>query len=178
MADRSDENKKEFSIEELNAWNVEKLRKYLKNRGVVITSDTRKRDDDIQVCLNTTNGDILTGECGCLAGYGESCKHVSSLLHYIEYEVRVGNNKTCTSNPQQWGRKRSKRKKIHQPDKTKNMKVKKTRAGLQISEEAGRLNRSAFDPRAPGDRFSSFKNEDWENSCGNYCMVDVQCYVL
>ena len=44
MADRSDENKKEFSIEELNAWNVEKLRKYLKNRGVVITTDTRKRD--------------------------------------------------------------------------------------------------------------------------------------
>ena len=70
MADRSDENKKEFSIEELNAWNVEKLRKYLKNRGVVITSDTRKRDNDIQVCLNTTNGDILTGECGCLSGYG------------------------------------------------------------------------------------------------------------
>ena len=44
MADRSDQNKKEFSIEELNAWNVEKLRKYLKNRGVVIITDTRKRD--------------------------------------------------------------------------------------------------------------------------------------
>ena len=44
MADRSDENKKQLSIEELNAWNVEKLQKYLKNRGVVITSDTRKRD--------------------------------------------------------------------------------------------------------------------------------------
>ena len=44
MADRSDENKEELSIEELNAWNVENLQKYLKNRGVVITSDTRKRD--------------------------------------------------------------------------------------------------------------------------------------
>lgn len=42
------------------------------------------------------------------------------------------------------------------------MKVKKTRARLQTSEEAGRLNRSAFDPRAPGDRFFSFENEDWE----------------
>ena len=41
------------------------------------------------------------------------------------------------------------------------MKVKKTRAGLQISEEAERLNRSAFDPRAPGE-ISSFENEDWE----------------
>ena len=44
MADRSDENKKEFSIEELIAWNVEKLPKYLKNRGVNITTDTRKHE--------------------------------------------------------------------------------------------------------------------------------------
>ena len=32
------------SEEELNLWNVEKLRKYLKNRGIVITGDTRERD--------------------------------------------------------------------------------------------------------------------------------------
>lgn len=44
MADQSDENKKEFSIEELNAWNIKKLQKYLKSRGVVITTDTLKRD--------------------------------------------------------------------------------------------------------------------------------------
>ena len=128
-------------------------------------------------CLST-NGDILTGECGCLAGYGERCKHVSSLLHYIEYEVRVGNNKTCTSNPQQWGRKTNKRKNVHQPEKTKNMKVKKIRASLQISEEAGRLNKS--DPRAPGDRFSSFENEDWEKiavattgKCAVLCFMET-----
>ena len=78
----------------------------------------------VWVCLSTGNGDTLTGECGCLAGYGESCKHVSALLHYIEYEVRVGNNTTCTCIPQQWGRKtRNKQKKIHQPDKTKNLKI-------------------------------------------------------
>lgn len=51
------------------------------------------------------------------------------------------------------GEKNKKAKKIHRPDKTKNMKVKKIRAGFQISEEAGRLNISLFDPRAPGDRF-------------------------
>ena len=34
----------EFSKEELNVWNVEKLRKYLKERSIVITGDTRKRD--------------------------------------------------------------------------------------------------------------------------------------
>ena len=35
---------KEFSKEELNVWNSEKLRKYLKERSIVITGDTRKRD--------------------------------------------------------------------------------------------------------------------------------------
>ena len=44
MGDQPDENTKEFSKEELNVWNVEKLRKYLKDRGIVITGDTRKRD--------------------------------------------------------------------------------------------------------------------------------------
>ena len=44
MGDQPDEKTKEFSKEELNVWNVEKLRKYLKYRGIVITGDTRKRD--------------------------------------------------------------------------------------------------------------------------------------
>ena len=44
MDDQSDENTKEFSMEELNVWNVEKQRKYLKNRGIAISNDTRKPD--------------------------------------------------------------------------------------------------------------------------------------
>ena len=44
MDDQPDENTKEFSMEELNVWNVEKQRKYLKNRGIAITNDTRKPD--------------------------------------------------------------------------------------------------------------------------------------
>ena len=34
----------EFSMEELNVWNVEKLRKYLRNRGNAVANDTRKPD--------------------------------------------------------------------------------------------------------------------------------------
>ena len=41
MDDQPDENTKEFSMEELNVWNVEKLRKYLKYRGIAIANDTR-----------------------------------------------------------------------------------------------------------------------------------------
>ena len=44
MGDQPDENTKEFSKEELNVWNVEKLRKYLKDCVIVITGNTRKRD--------------------------------------------------------------------------------------------------------------------------------------
>ena len=44
MADQPDENTKEFSMEELEGRNVEKLRKYLRNRGIAIANDTRKPD--------------------------------------------------------------------------------------------------------------------------------------
>ena len=41
MDDQPDENTKEFSMEELNVWNVEKLRKYFKYCGIAIANDTR-----------------------------------------------------------------------------------------------------------------------------------------
>ena len=41
MDDQPDENTQEFSMEELNVWNVEKLRKYLKYRAIAIANDTR-----------------------------------------------------------------------------------------------------------------------------------------
>ena len=87
-------------VSEVEFNNISDCLKFCYVRGKVVPQ-TRIGENPytVWVCLNTTNGDILTGECGCLAGYGESCKHVSSLLHYIEYEVRVGNNKTCASNP-------------------------------------------------------------------------------
>ena len=44
MADQPDENTKEFSMEEPEGRNVEKLRKYLRNRGIAIANDTRKPD--------------------------------------------------------------------------------------------------------------------------------------
>ena len=43
MVDQPDENTKEFNKEELTVWKVEKLRKYSKDRGIVITGDTRNR---------------------------------------------------------------------------------------------------------------------------------------
>ena len=42
MADQPNKNTKEFSMEEVNVWNVEKLQKYLRNCGIAIANDTRK----------------------------------------------------------------------------------------------------------------------------------------
>ena len=42
------------------------------------------------------------------------------------------------------------------------MKIKKTKPGLPSPEDGGRINRSLFDPRAPGNRSSNFGHKDWE----------------
>ena len=71
--------------------------KYLFIRGKVVPQ-TRVSEDSysVWVCLNDES-DVLTGECGCIAGYSESCKHVFALLHSVEQHVTRGHNKTCTS---------------------------------------------------------------------------------
>ena len=45
---------------------------------------------------------LSTGECGCVAGLTSSCKHFFAILHYTEYQVTLGHNKTCTSKKQKW----------------------------------------------------------------------------
>ena len=64
MGDQAEEKTKEFSKEELNVWNVEKFRKYLKDRGIVITGDTRKRDLISNWGLFTTLPGYI---CNCVA---------------------------------------------------------------------------------------------------------------
>ena len=63
-----------------------------------VVPQTRMSEDSysVWVCLNDES-DVLTGECGCIAGYSESCKHDFALLHSVEQHVTHGHNKTCTS---------------------------------------------------------------------------------
>ena len=53
---------------------------------------------------------ILTGECTCLAGSSYSCKYMFALLYYIENEVHIGRNKSCTEKKQQWDVQKNKAK--------------------------------------------------------------------
>ena len=61
----------------------------------------------------------MTGECGCIAGYSELCKHVFALLHFILHRVSLGQNKTCTSKRQVWQEIVRKGDKIHPPVRMK-----------------------------------------------------------
>ena len=87
--------------------NISSWIKYVFVKGIVVPQ-TRISENPYQVwiCLNC---EILTGECGCIAGYSEACKHVFALLHFMENIVTSGKNKTCTSQKQKWDQKISKK---------------------------------------------------------------------
>ena len=76
--------------------NISSCIKYVFVKGIVVPQ-TRISENPYQVwiCLNCETCEILTGECGCIAGYSEACKHVFALLHFIETIVTSGKNKTC-----------------------------------------------------------------------------------
>ena len=75
--------------------------------------------------------------------------------------MRVGKNKTCTPSHNNGGKKTSK-KLIHQPDESKNMRIKNAKSGFETPEPGERLSTSLFDPRTPGDRSLHCDNEDWK----------------
>lgn len=48
------------------------------------------------------NGRILCGHCDCMAGLGECCSHVASLLWAVECGVRYRESLTVTQQPAYW----------------------------------------------------------------------------
>ena len=52
------------------------------------------------ICEGT--GKILTGHCDCMAGLGESCSHVASLLWAIEAGVKQRDSLTVTDKKAYW----------------------------------------------------------------------------
>ena len=70
--------------------------KYFFKRVDIPQTRVNENPYSVWVCIHD-DGSILTGECGCVAGLISPCKHVFAILHYIENEVTLGNNKTCRS---------------------------------------------------------------------------------
>ena len=111
----------------------------------------------VWVCINTQSGDVLTGECNCVAGYSEACKHVFGLLQFIVAEVSLGHNKTCTSIQQQWGQRKSKKnEKMHPPSRLNKINFK--RPHPEYESGFVKSSRLSFDPRPPQDRVPAI---DW-----------------
>ena len=48
------------------------------------------------------DGKLLAGHCDCMAGLGETCSHVASLLWAIEAGVRIRDSKTVTDKHAYW----------------------------------------------------------------------------
>ena len=139
--------------------------KYCFVKGVVIPQ-TRINENicSMWVCIHD-DGSILTGECSCMAGLISSYKHVFAILHYIENEVTLGHNKTCTSKKQKWDvRVYRKSEKIHPPAKIGNVSFAKPHPEYEYEKIPRCLSRkrSRFDPQSLRDSDVSFCQKNWE----------------
>ena len=83
---------------------------------------------NVWVCLHKDSGTIVNGHCSCTAGVSGSCKHIGALLWYVEQEVRLGHNKTCTSKKQKWSVPSLRQQNLHQPDTVENISISKPKA--------------------------------------------------
>ena len=52
--------------------------------------------------LLQSNGSVVCGHCTCMAGQGETCSHVGSILYWLETHVRIREETTCTSKENTW----------------------------------------------------------------------------
>ena len=48
------------------------------------------------------SGNILCAHCSCMAGLGEYCLHVGTVLFYVEFAVNLRDSKTCTEEKAYW----------------------------------------------------------------------------
>lgn len=48
------------------------------------------------------DGQIISGHCDCMAGLGETCSHVASVLWALESGVRLRESLTCTQKKAYW----------------------------------------------------------------------------
>ena len=77
------------------------------------------------------------------------CKHAGGLLWYIEQEVRLGNNLTCTFRPQKWHQPLKKQQKRHAPAQLNDIVIKKPTSHKTLpGKEGKKYFWSTFDPQA------------------------------
>ncbi|XP_057297429.1 uncharacterized protein LOC130629386 [Hydractinia symbiolongicarpus] len=155
-------------------------------RGSCLPEQKLSKDPySVWVCLHKDFGDVITGDCSCTAGVSGVCKHVGGLLWYIEREVRLGHNQTCTSKKQQWSVPSKKQLKLHVPDILNNITIKKPKAEKILSpNESYGQNRFHYDPRHVNDRSTDLLYEKDINAladvtngnCGIVQLMRKRCH--
>ncbi|XP_065654482.1 uncharacterized protein LOC136081123 [Hydra vulgaris] len=88
---------------------------------------------DVWVVIHKDSGDVVTGDCSCPAGTSGICKHVGALLWYIEKEVSLDNNFSCTSKKQQWSVPSKKQSRLHVPATLVEIELKKAKKEENVS---------------------------------------------
>ena len=84
------------------------------------------------------------------------CKHVGCLLWFVEREVRLGHNLTCTSKPQQWNVPSKKQQKLHHPSLLQQISIKKPKVEQILnSKPTTSFEKTQYDPRAAHQRKTS-----------------------
>ena len=70
--------------------------------GEVLHSQKLK-EKPVQCWIITNNdGTVLSGHCMCMAGLGECCTHIATILFYIEVWKRVTETPSCTQQQCAW----------------------------------------------------------------------------
>ena len=64
----------------------------------------RMNEPPVQLWIITTkDGTVLSAHCrGCMAGLGECCSHIASVLFYLEVATRLNEKLTCTQVKCSW----------------------------------------------------------------------------
>ena len=104
------------------------------------------------------------------------CKHVGALLWHIEYEVKNGNNVTCTLKPQEWHKPSKKIQKQYGPALMTDITLSKPNVNdCLIPCKRVSFDRSTFDPRAEHHRYSTLTQKDIDDIS---VLTDYNCGLI
>lgn len=90
-----------------SGWVQQPRSKVLGDRNVVIVGKVRHsqsfREKPLQPwILFKPDGEVLLAHCTCMAGLGEACSHIGSILFYLEAVIKRREELTCTDKENAW----------------------------------------------------------------------------
>ncbi|KAG0417004.1 hypothetical protein HPB47_005960 [Ixodes persulcatus] len=90
-----------------SGWVQQPRSKVLGDRNVVIVGKVRHSQSFREKLLQPwilfkPDGEVLLAHCTCMAGLGEACSHIGSILFYLEAVIKRREELTCTDKENAW----------------------------------------------------------------------------